>query len=216
MKEYEWVFHAAIALGTFLAVIVALFGDWIKGRWFRPQLELELEAPRGVFQRSTVTAPDGTTRLANARYYHLRVRNKARWPIATQVQVYLLRVEEPRADGQFALTWVGELPLRWRNQEIYPLARSIGPAADADLVNVLEEKWISVDPLITPIDFPLHRRRGPVQNVLLSLQARSAESDSPLKQISISWNGKWTDGEVEMANNLVVKVIEPRQGTVLL
>jgi hypothetical protein len=210
-KEYEWIFQAAIALSTFLAVVIALFGDWIKTRLFRPQLRLTLDAPRGVFQKTQLLLPDGSNRLADSRYYHLRVRNTntLRWPIATQVQVYLQRIEEPRADGELAIAWTGEIPVRWRNQEINPLVRSIGPEADVDLLQVVEDKWIGASPLIVPIGFPLHQRREPIQNAVMTLQARSAEVDSPIVRISVSWNGRWADGEAEMANNLVVKVVEP-------
>src|SRR5258708_13150762 len=118
MKEYEWIFQALIALGTFLAVMVALFGDWIKGRWFRPRLELVLERPRGVPQKTAIVSPDGSVRHVDARYYHLKVRNRKRWPIATHVQVHLLRIEEPRIGGGHPRQWFGALPLPVPNQHL--------------------------------------------------------------------------------------------------
>ena len=167
--------EAAVAIGTFLAVLVALFGDWFKGRVFRPALEIRLVNNRGVFQQSFVPDANSPTgkRVADCRYYGLRVRNSKRWPIATQAQVYLLRLEEPRADGSLGTTWAGELPMRWVHQEVNPLARAIGPAAICDLLCVVEDKWISLLPLIEPIGFPMIGRRGPVSNVVATFQARS-------------------------------------------
>lgn len=195
------------ALATFIAALVALFGDWIRGRWFRPKLELTLEVPLGVAQRVTIGSPDGSSREEDARFYGLKVRNKNRWPVATQVQVYLLRIEEPRSDGQLAKIWGVDIPLRWQHQEIAPLARSIGQEAAVDLLHVVAHKWVAMSPLVLPIGFPMQQRNTAFSKIVLSVQARSAEADSEVVRVEVSWNGKWAPGEAEMANNLVVKML---------
>src|SRR5262249_37758525 len=150
---------------------------------------LTLDVPRGVAQRVTIRSPDGSSREEDARFYGLKVRNQNRWPIATQVQVYLLRIEEPRPDGQLGVTWAVDLPLRWQHQEISPLVRSIGEdAATVDLLHVIARKWVTISPLVLPIGFPMHERRTPFRNIVLTLQARSVEAVSKLVRIEVSWN----------------------------
>ncbi len=53
-----------------------------------PKLVLNLENDRGVKAPVILTAPDGSTREAMSRWYHVRVDNKRRWSPATQVQVF--------------------------------------------------------------------------------------------------------------------------------
>ena len=141
---WGWWVNLSAAVATFLAVLVALFGDWTKAYLFSPKLMLELRNPVGV--KTTIVLQwqseegERRQRTEDARYYHVRVSNEARWPSATQVQVYLVRVEEPGPDGELQVTWSGEIPIQWTNQQIYPLARTIGPPADIDLCSVVKDK----------------------------------------------------------------------------
>lgn len=93
-------------------VIVALFGDRFRTRIFRPELEMRLLGSKGEKARVILSSIDPKTgeqrsRQEDARYYHVSVSNvsRGRWPAATLVQVYLLRVEEPVADGDSV--WCG-------------------------------------------------------------------------------------------------------------
>ena len=210
MHDYEWIFHALIAFGTLLAVVVALFGDWLKNRWWRPTIKLELLSRLGTFAKAQLLAPDGSARPADARYYHLMVSNPGRWPAATGVQVYLLRIEEPGAGGHLNVIWTGDVPLAWRHQAIHPLARTIGADAHCDLLCVVENKWVEVLTILKTVDFPFTQKRNPFQGVVLTVQARGAETDSKVMRIRISWDGRWNAGDVEMGRHLEVQdVTEP-------
>jgi hypothetical protein len=200
----NWAAQILIAIGTLGAVVVALFGGWLRARIAPPKLIIKLENERGVKAPSILTAPDGTTRESVSRWYHVRTVNERRWSPATQAQVFLLRLEEPDAAGEYKMTWVGELPLRWRDQEIKPLVRTIGYDADADLCSVVREKWVELHPLIAPI--ALNARRREPCNLIVSLQARSLEADSNLLRVKIAWDGKWADDAEEMAQHMVVTV----------
>jgi hypothetical protein len=120
---WNWWVNVAVALATLLAVLVALFRDWIKNKLFKPDLRLELSEPRGELVQSMLP-PDG--RVVNMRLYHLRVRNGKTWPPATEVQVFLLQIEEPGPGGELQILWRGDIPFPWRHQTLYPLARTIG------------------------------------------------------------------------------------------
>lgn len=201
---WDWWVNLAVALGTFAAVFVALFGDWLKARLFKPELHLEIENSNGVSTPFNLIS-DGNSRTEDGRIYHVRVSNNKSWPAATQVQVNLLRIEELGPDREFQQKWVGQVPLRWSLQEIKPLTQTIGPSMLLDLCSVIKNKWIELHPLITPNNLTdLIKRREKV-DMILTIQAQSAEADSAQSRIQISWDGQWEDGEVEMAKHLKIK-----------
>lgn len=205
--------QVAIAIGTIGAVVVALFGNKLRATFAPPRLFLRLLDNRGTETPVILTAPDGSRRETVSRWYHLRVENGRRWSPATQVQVFLLRIEEPDAAGQYRAIWTGELPIRWRYQEIHPLVRSIGYGADVDLCSVVKEKWFQLHPVIEPIEFRdsdaeqvslrIKRREG--FNMALTLQARGLETDSNRIRVLIHWDGAWADDPEVMQRHLVVK-----------
>lgn len=201
-----WTVQVTIAVGTVSAVLVALFGGWLRAHLAPPRLTLKFENAEGVKTPVTLTAPDGNTRRGKGRWYHARVSNEHRWSPATQVQVFLLRVEDRDAAGEFKVTWLGEIPIRWSHQEIKPLVRTIGHADDCDLCSVVEDKWIEVHPLIVPHRFHA-RREGPCE-IITTFQARGVEAYSNLLRVRIAWDGKWSDDAGEMSRHMVVKEVD--------
>ncbi len=205
---WNWWISVAAAFGTVAAVIVALFGQAFRTKFFPPKLALTLVAPEGEKARvRLVWLEQGVSkeRWEDARYYHLKVSNQRRWSPANNVQVFLMRLEEPGPDGDLQIKWTGDVPMRWRHQEVFPPARPIGPAADCDLCSVVKGKWLELLPLITP--FNLDVKRGDKCLVVLSLQARGNEADSSILRVQVSWDGKWDDGAQEMKQHLIVKVL---------
>lgn len=213
-KEFWWNWWVSFgaALATFAAVFVALFGEWLRAHLFSPKLKLELKNSFGEKTSVTLTWEDENgvqhQRTEDARYYHVKVTNHSRWPRATQVQVYLTRVEEPGPDNELKITWGGEIPLQWRHQAIHPFARTIGPAIDCDLCSIVKGKWVQLHPLIVPNNLAAIRRNP--TTMVLSLQARSNEGESEITRFQISWNGGWADGEKEMTQHLVVKKLDEK------
>lgn len=200
---WNWWVQFGVAVGTLAAVFVALFGDWLKAKLFRPDLTLSLVNPRGELTTAVLMSPSGETREEKARFYHVRVSNRVRWPTATQVQVHLIRLEEPGPDGELQLKWLGDVPMRWKSQEIQPLSRTVGPVADCDLCSIVKGKWLELHPLIVPNNLPARRREK--ADMVVSLQARSNEGESNIYRFRISWDGQWQDGESEMVHHLVTK-----------
>lgn len=200
---WNWAVNLAVAVGTLAAAFVALFGDWIKARLFRPRLLVKLANKEGELTTAVLLSPNGETREEKARVYHLRVTNSARWPTATQVQVHIIRLEEPGPDGELLLKWAGDVPLRWKLQEIHPISRTVGPPADCDLCSVIRGKWLELHPLIVPNNLPA--RRLEKADLVVSVQARSNEGESNIRRFRISWDGRWEDGEMEMIHHLVIK-----------
>lgn len=203
---WNWWVSLGAAIATFAAVLVALFGDWLKAHLFSPKLSISLRNATG--EKTTVTIEWQTEqgkkqRTEDARYYHVRVANQVRWPSSNQTQVHILRVEEPGPDGTLQIVWAGELPIQWTHQAIYPLARTVGSAAYCDLCSVVKGKWLQLHPLIVPNNFKAQYRNA--TTLVVSLQAKGNEGESPIARFQIAWDGSWEDGDTEMTRHLVVK-----------
>lgn len=204
----NWWVNIAVAIGTISAVIVALFGQAFRAKFFPPKLALKLIHPEGEKTKQRLTWFDGNQqkeRWEDVRYYHVQVQNYRRWSPANQTQVFLTKLEEPGPDDDLQVTWRGDIPIGWRHQDVHPTARTIGPAADCDLCSVVKGKWLQLHPLVTP--YNLNAQRGEKSILVLTLQARSNEGDSSLVRIQIAWDGEWNDGADEMKRHLTVKVL---------
>lgn len=208
--DLNQISNIAVAFGTLLAVIVALFGDWIRSRLFSPKLKLSLLNKEGIKSPVTLSWQDSNgvphSREGIARYYHLKLRNKVRWPVATNTQVFLKRIEELGPDREYHITWSSDIPMNWRHQEIFPVARTFGPDADCDLASVVEEKWLELHTLIKPLVLKA-RYREPV-DIIVTLQAKSEQGESNILRINLAWDGKWSEDEKEMMRHLVVKELK--------
>lgn len=202
---WNWWISAAVAFGTIAAVFVALFGQAIRSKIFPPRLALSLAEPEGEKGKVRRTEVGQGEQFEDVRYYHLRVSNERRLSPANMVQVFLIRTEEPGLDGKLQIKWIGDVPMRWRDQEIFPLARTIGPSADCDLCCVGKGKWLELLPLVAKYSLEVKRHQKSL--IVLSLQVRSNEADTAILRVQISWDGGWDDDDQRMKNHLKVEVI---------
>jgi hypothetical protein len=188
----------ATAFGTLVLAVVAIWGDQIRARLavFGPRLVIE---PLGL---SRIVRQNNGKR---ARYYHLRIRNTrpGRFPPAHETRVFIIRVETEDAAGQPTLAFDERVQLTWAGQEVFTsLSRTIGPEEKANLLWVREDGWFQFETIGTPNHFPpsgIGRAR-----FWVTVQARSNEMDSPSRRFSITWDGKWEDGDREIEKHLVV------------
>ena len=209
---WNWWVSVAVAFGTITAVCVALFGQAFRSKFFPPRLVLKLAVPEGEKEKVQLTwfeQGEQKERQEDSRCYHIRVSNQRRWSPANGVQVFLIRTEEPGPDGELQVKWIGETPMRWRDQELFPLTRTIGPSTDCDLCRVVKGKWLELLPLIAHYTLDVKRREKSL--VVLSLQVRANEVDSAILRVQISWDGGWDDGVQEMKHHLMVKVIDRQE-----
>lgn len=173
--KIEILIQFGIALGTVGAVVVALFGN-LRGKIFPPRLKINIHDEEGY----STEGDDPSI------YYHLEIRNERRWAPATQVQFYLTRVELFVEDKPTQI-WFGELPMRWRYQESFPLTRTIGSPIQCDLCHTTSED-VQIMTLFQSEELP---GKWPMkERAALTLQARSVEIDSPQIRIDISWNAQ--------------------------
>ena len=112
------IIQAIAAIGTLLIAILALWGGWIKFKFFGPKLAISLYHTEGDLTYIT----DGTP----GRYYKLRVSNRRKWAPAKNVRVMLKKVFKPAADGAWSIQpFSGPLQMTW--QWFPPQYQTIGP-----------------------------------------------------------------------------------------
>ncbi len=202
MFWWNWWVKFAVAIGTIGAVAVALFGQAFRAKFFPAKLSLRLADGNGEATRVRMAGGQDE----QARYYHLRVSNSRRWSPAKEIQIVLLQVEEPGPSGALEVIWRGDIPISWRHQQLFPVARTIGAEAYADLCSVGEGGWLRLHLLLTPFNLEVSRQSA--STLVLTLQARGSEVDSPVVRIRLAWDGRWHPGEVEMRRHMVVESID--------
>ncbi len=179
----ELLIEIGIAVGTIGAVVVALFGN-LRGKISPPKLILSLSPDAYQADRNTSLV-----------YYHLNIRNARRWMPATQTQVFITRIAKIE-DEKDVIVWTGELPMRWRYQEQYPIHRTIGGPKQVDLCFTVGNQNLKIEPQIKvdefPGDYPL------TEKIALTVQARSVETDTLEHRIEISWDDKNNKLALEM------------------
>ncbi len=201
-----WWVEVAAAVSTLLAVLVALFGEAFRGKFFPPLVRAGLASHTGEKTRvrlQWIENDQPMQREEDARYYHLKTWNDRRWSPAQQAHVVLLRVDEPDAGGALVPTWTGDIPLGWRHQDASSLFRTLGPEAHADICSVVKGKWLQIHAVVQPNNLVTVRRSACV--LVLHLQVRTNESDSPIVKMRVSWDGGWHDGAEEMKRHLKIE-----------
>ena len=197
---WNWWVQAFTALGTIGAVLVALFGQRIKAL-FPPRLHISLPHPLGEWCPAEIPRPDGTRFRTDSRWFHIHVENQRRQLVpATAVQVFLQKIDEfDAAVGQWRVAWsASEVPIGWKNQNVKPPALTIGRPDGCDLFSIIraDPPVLSLYPLVGV--FSLNTEWRTACRLLLTLQARSVETDSNILQVEITWNGRWSDDPVQL------------------
>jgi hypothetical protein len=204
----QWWVSVVSAAATLLAVGAALFGDWFRKKFLPPSLRLKVLEKYGEKTSLTRQIDGRVEHVDDVRYYHLNIWNARRWTPATGVQVFLTGIEELGPDNLFHLNWIGNVPLRWRDQEVVPILQTIGAAKDCDFCMIQKKKaFVSLMPLLVPNNLK-GQREGKCRFVA-RLQVRSNEADSDEIRIEVAWDGIWEDGDLEMHNHLTVKKLGP-------
>jgi hypothetical protein len=202
MAVPAWVSEIGIA-GTWVIAISAIWGERVRAALFKPHLDVSLVSAAGESITETLTwVSDGkpASRQRKARYYHLRVSNRRRFPVAHETQLAIEAIEMPGPDGTPHVVYRGPVPLTWRHQSLYPTARNVGPAAEAHLFAIDEDDDLKLMPLVVPNNF-VQKQRGPMR-MWVTVAAHALECDSQPVRVAIAWDGKWEAGEAEMLKHV--------------
>jgi hypothetical protein len=204
----DWIVQSLVAVGTLGAVAVALFGDWFKS-WF-VQLTLSVENPLGVYTPETIGTLTGNVvteqRQREARYFHVRVMNASKVCQAHRVDVYLLSVVEYGGDGAVSRKWIGEIPLIWQHQAQMPGPRTIGNPANVDVFAVNSDGALKLQPLIQPLN--LQRQYHEPCHLILTVQVRSDDGNSPEVRLLVRWDGQWERDSEVMAKHVEFRIVD--------
>jgi hypothetical protein len=102
------------ALGTLLAVLVALFGSQIRRLIFKPRLDISLSPNGGSLSDAPYFKDENKNVFLPSLWYHLRVSNPNQFQPIMEVYVYLIKIESLDASGKYVVVSREELPMRWR------------------------------------------------------------------------------------------------------
>lgn len=204
------------AIGTFLAVIVALFKEEIVKVWRRPKLTgiIRLKAPDCHKTEMVWGNPSfgQVTDRSNCYYFRIWVENKG-WQRAERVQVFAAKLLRNHADGTFREE-KAFLPmnLRWsHSHEIYADGISHSMGRHCDLGHIMDPKKflsgeilssVSDDKTILALD--LEVQPNTLSHLLepatyqLHLQLAAANAAPIKKRFEITLTGKWFDEENKM------------------
>lgn len=194
------VVNTLVAVGTLGTVVVALFGNYWRRRFFPPKLKVQLCEPAGE-----LTSSRFAEQSKKSWYYHVMVENEHRWSPATNVSLHLVAMDLPGPDNQFIREWNGDVQLKWAFMAFYPAQnRTVGKPIRYDLVSVDEEfSNLALHPIAASTSLKA-TRQGKCRFAVW-LQARSSESDSRIARIEISWDGVWKDNPADMDKHLILK-----------
>ncbi len=209
---WEWGVNFFVAIATFGAALVALFGQAFRAKFFPPKLRIELGDANGdrmpILLQWYDEHGERQERKEDGRFYMLRVWNDRRWSPATQVHVSLLSIDALDASGRFTPVWAGDIPLRWKHHDFFPAQRTIGAPIEAELCNVIKGKGLALNPMINPTNLqPIYKGRT---DLILTVRAHSNECDTPVLRLRVVWDGEWHDGAHEMQRHMSVSVADER------
>jgi hypothetical protein len=213
---WNWGVQALSAVATVAAVYVALFGGWIRHKLTPPKLRISLLSTEGKETDALMlnpNEPSGPPVPTPSRWYHVRVTNDRKWAEATEVQVWLVRIEELDAAGQFRATWAEEVPLKWRYMTVVnPAAtRVVGHDQHADLIAFYKRGVTTLHPflqlqaLLIPSRLNIHRTGD--CRLRLVLAARGREAVSNELTVDVGWNGRWPESAEDAVRGIVIREV---------
>jgi hypothetical protein len=194
------VIQATIAIGTISAVIVAIWGDWIRAKLIPAKLKIEKHNFRG----SITTQNDGK----RAIYYHLIVKNRRSWIVSRNCRAMLVQIQKKGIDCSFhPVPLVIPLQLSWSPSEFIPIFTSINKEQVLDLGFVVEGETIFQPRMYYySNNFQGSIKAGEVFRYYIDIFSDNFTSKKPYVA-EIAWDGQWSDNLDEMANHLIIKEV---------
>ena len=197
-----WLFWVQVVytLITLCLVVVALFGETIRNRWFGPRFVVEVRDNSGF-----LTARNSGART---RYYHLSIRNSGETP-ARKVRVVLIGFARRVAETKFSAEQVPiPLDFMWSFPQFSPLLPTISQNSEriCDLGHVDEG---------TPrFEFDFYVRQNAAayyvaaaETVRVHYQVEVENLPEPVRgTVEVKWDGKWSADDNEMIKHLQVKL----------
>jgi hypothetical protein len=192
------------AIGTLVIAGAAIWGERIRAAVLRPNLHLKLASNVGEITELARMEGGRVTALLPARYFHLSVINRRRFPAAHEVQIFMTKLEIPGPDGQPRTIYSVPLPLTWQYQALYPNPlRTVGytTVAQADLFFV-QPGMLQLTPVLVPNN--LRNTFQPDAHFWITAIARGIDGESNSVRLKVDWDGTWERGDAEMTHHLKI------------
>jgi len=186
-----------MALGTIVVAFLAIAGEEVRERLFRPKLTLE-----------HMKSPPDSVKMDPLRYYeHLWLPNSSR-TVARNCRVLLQGVARMQPNGVFTQQLV-PIPLQftWSPSEMPPLRRDITRMGRdiIDLGFVVRGQAARFQPqfYVTPVghDYSV----SPESAVRYFVQVVADNGVSPIHMFEVAWDGNWDDNPATMRDHLKIK-----------
>ena len=222
----------AQAIGVFAAVLVALFQDWIRARFWRVDLSVRRTPDRASFHktRAQFNTPNATGYVP-VFYYRLEVHNAGNIA-ARNVEVFLRAAYRLASDDgrttvdRFVPEWLAWTTLRNVDppHQLYLPVLAPGTGRYFDLAHVLEPKGRQlltdeVDPAvgegetILSLDVPIrYLRLGhllPPGRYTLALEVAAANAKPRAFEVDVTNSGWFEEEEELLAHGVMVNAVRP-------
>ena len=200
MSDYElsslWV-NGAMAVATFLAVLVALFGERLRQSWIRPKLKLELIEP--AFTKNNL--------VQAGWYYLLNASNKRLESPASNVRVMLTRVLRQSPDGSWQeQRFSGPIQVTWRWPDQMPQFATVGQPATATFGFLREnQRAFQLSMVFYPNNLDPEIAADTPTRLVFRAVSDTSESDELV--LEVAWDGAWTEEWSEINDHLKVKAV---------
>lgn len=204
---------------TLLAVVVALFGETIKYKFFPPVLDIELTSPGGSLGKHPILSEDKRiVEVIPAIYYHLQVVNRSIWRTeAKNCRVLLTHIFSGTPENPENLkSIVIETAFHWAPANLKPPSLTVfaGKPEVFDFVKIIQGRNQGRNVLLPCVR---HHHKEVTQFgkpneavfFVLSIIADHYTLDTP-KVFKVMWNGSFT---VDNKNSME---IEPVSSSVIV
>ncbi|MFI5387596.1 MAG: hypothetical protein ACHQ50_15925 [Fimbriimonadales bacterium] len=191
--------------GTWFLGAAAIYGERIRAAVLRPKLKLQLVNSIGELTTQIEQTDQAPAKSILARYFHMRLTNERRFPVAHEVEVLLTKLEDRGADGNPRAIYEDDIPFSWK-YGLYDRFRTIGHAtrATADLLFVREDRL----QLLAHAPNNLGATMLGETHIWITAVARGLEGESNPLRIKVDWDGHWDRGDAEMQRHLKIAVVE--------
>jgi hypothetical protein len=216
----EW----AQAIATLLAVLVALFGSWLRSLCRRPRLEVTIEAATPDCIKIPIHIP-ALGIAVDSYYLRMKVRNNGN-EVARSVEVFLESALRQQADDTYSqVSDFIPLHLHWSNvigepNDPYIPAISPGMYRHCDVAHIVDpsnrstlfaenKQWPGIPPTKTILSLDTVVKPNTLSHLLpygryhLVLVLAAANAKPVRKTLEITATGDWQQDEQTMLRNSI-------------
>jgi hypothetical protein len=197
MKELaNWL----VAIGTLTAVVVAIWGEFLRSKLAPPKLRFVLHNTRGTVTR--------ITQGPRVIYYHLKIVNSRPWFLAKNCQVRLIDISQRGPDNNFRPVPNPVPPtFVWSPAGFVPVATNISKEQIFDFGRVTEGGQ-EFEPVLHFYPNNFQGRIGANQAIRYALEVVGDNvSKVAALVLEVAWNGQWTDNLDIMSRNLTIQEV---------